>query len=209
MQNPDHKVDLYLEEGCGRCALYQTPNCKVRRWTAELNEVRRIILDCGLEEAYKWSQPCYMYKKSNILLVAAMKEYVVVAFFKGTLLADPQGILVSPGPDSQSIRQLRFTRVQEILEMESILKAYIFEALEVEKMGLKVEFRKTPASVPSELLDKFEEMPGLKSAFEALTPGRQRGYMLYFSQAKQSKTREARIEKYLGEIFKGKGLHDR
>jgi len=205
----NHKVDLFLEEGCGRCSLYRTPQCKVHRWTEELEQLRRIVLECGLEETFKWSQPCYVYQKKNILLLAALKDYAAMAFFKGALLADPKGILVAPGPNSQAARQLRFTTVKDILEVEPILKAYIFEAIEVEKLGLKVEFKKAPESLPEELQNTFEEIPGLRSAFEALTPGRQRGYILYFSQAKQSKTREARIEKYVEKIFNGKGMHDR
>ncbi len=204
----NHKVDLYLEEGCGRCSLYRTPHCKVHHWPEELRELRRIVLECGLEEAYKWSQPCYLFQKKNILLITALKEHAAIAFFKGALLADPRGILLAPGPNSQSARQLRFTRVKDILEMEPVLKAYIYEAIEVEKMGLKVDFKKNPESMPEELRNTFEEIPGLKAAFEALTPGRQRGYMLYFSQAKQSKTRRDRIEKYLKKIFQGKGMHD-
>ena len=205
----DLKVDLYLEEGCGRCPLYRTPQCKVHSWTKELNELRRIVLECGLDEQFKWSQPCYVYQRSNILLITAFKEYAAISFFKGVLLADPGRLLIPPGPNSQSARQLRFTNVKDIIKRESVLKAYIHEAVEVEKMGLKVIFRKEPESVPAELRKKFDEVPGLKTAFEALSPGRQRGYILYFSQAKQPKTRESRIEKSMDRIFNGKGVNDR
>lgn len=205
----NHKVDLYLEEGCGRCSLYRTPQCKVHNWTEELKHLRRIVLECGLDEEYKWSQPCYMYQKRNILLITAFRGFASIAFFKGALMADPDGILVAPGANSQSARQLRFTDVKRIIEMEPVIKAYIYEAIEVEKMGMKVNFKKKPASIPEELQKKFDEIPELKSAFESLTPGRQRGYILHFSQPKQSKTRESRIEKSLVKIFNGKGINDR
>ena len=204
----NHQVDLYLEEGCGRCSFYRTPQCKVHSWVDELRQLRRIVLECGLAEEFKWSQPCYMYQKSNVLFVVALKNYAVISFIKGALLADPHGILVAPGENSQSVRYARFTSVKEILEVEAIIKAYIYEAIEVEKLGLKLEFKRDPEPVPEELLSKFAEVPELKSAFEALSPGRQRGYILYFSQAKQSKTREARIEKYMAKIFNGKGIND-
>lgn len=202
------KVDLYLEEGCGRCTYYRTPQCKVHNWSEELKELRRIVLECGLDETYKWSQPCYVYQKSNVLLLAALKEFAAISFFKGALMADPDGILAAPGPNSQSVRQLRFKNLKEILKKESVLKAYIFEAIEIERLGLKVQFKRKPGSIPEELQKKFVEFPALKSAFETLTPGRQRGYILHFSQAKQSKTRESRIEKSMERIFKGKGIND-
>jgi uncharacterized protein YdeI (YjbR/CyaY-like superfamily) len=142
-------------------------------------------------------------------MVTAFKEYAALAFFKGALLADPDGILVAPGAHSQAVRQVRFTDIREIIELESVLKAYIYEAIEIEKMGLKVVFEKQPGLIPAELQNKFDEFPELKTAFEALTPGRKRGYLLYFSQAKQSSTRNSRIEKYMEKIFSGKGIHDR
>jgi uncharacterized protein YdeI (YjbR/CyaY-like superfamily) len=205
----NNHVDLYLEEGCGRCPLYRTPQCKVHNWPEELKQLRRIVLECGLEEAYKWSQPCYVFQKSNVLLVTALKDYAALAFFKGALLADPKKILIAPGPNSRSARQIRFTGVKQIIEMEPVLKAYIYEAVEVEKLGLKVNYKNESAPLPDELQKKFNELPELRSAFEALTPGRQRGYLLHFSQPKQPKTRESRIEKCMVAIFNGKGLHDR
>lgn len=205
----NEKVDIYLEEGCGRCSLYRTLQCKVHTWTEELKQLRRIVLDCGLHEGFKWSQPCYQYQKSNILIVTAFKEYAALAFFKGALLGDPDGILVAPGENSQSARQIRFTNTKDIIEMEPILRAYIYEAIEVEKAGLKVDFKKKPDPLPEELLSKFDEMPALKHAFEALTPGCQRGYILHFSQAKQSNTRVSRIEKHIEKILNNKGINDR
>ena len=142
-------------------------------------------------------------------MVTAFKEYAALAFFKGALLADPNGILASPGANSQAVRQVRFTDMKDIIEMESVLKAYIYEAIEIEKMGLKVDFRKKPESIPEELQNKFDELPALKTAFEALTPGRKRGYILYFSQAKQSTTRDSRIERSIEKILSGKGINDR
>ncbi len=202
------KVDVYLKEGCGRCSYYQTPECKVHNWTDELIQLRRIVLDCGLHEEFKWSNPCYTYQKSNILMVTALKEHAVLAFFKGTLLKDPENILVSPGESSQASRQFRFADVKEILKLEPIIKSYIFEAIEVEKSGLKVDFKKAPEQMPEELKQILDNNPHFKTAFESLTPGRQRGYILHFSQPKQSKTRVARIEKLIPQILQGKGIHD-
>jgi uncharacterized protein YdeI (YjbR/CyaY-like superfamily) len=203
------KVDTYLSEGCGRCNLYRTPQCKVNTWIKELKQLREIVLECGLHEEFKWSQPCYTFQNNNLLLVTAFKEYAALAFFKGVLLKDPKGILVAPGKSSQSVRQVRLTNSKDIIEMESILKAYIFEAIEVEKNGLKVEFKKNPEPVPQELQKKFDDDPAFKTAFKALTPGRQRGYILHFSAPKQSKTREARIEKCIEQILIGKGFNER
>ncbi|MEE8429252.1 MAG: YdeI/OmpD-associated family protein [Gammaproteobacteria bacterium] len=202
------KVDTYLAEGCGRCSLVNTPQCKVNTWPEELKELRRIILDCGLTEELKWSQPCYTYQKSNVVLMGAFKEYSALSFFKGALLKDVNSILQKPGENSQAARQIRFTDVQAIVEMEPILKAYIHEAIEVEKAGLKVDFKKKEHSIPEELQNTFDESPAFKTAFEALTPGRQRGYILHFSAAKQSKTRASRIEKYMPRIFDGIGFWD-
>jgi len=168
-----------------------------------------IVLDCLLDEELKWGVPCYTYEKSNIVLIHVFKEYCALLFFKGALLQDEQGILVQQTDNVQGGRQIRFTNVHEIVEMEPILKAYIFEAIEVEKAGLEVNFKKTTEfNVPEELQQKFDKNPALKTAFEALTPGRQRGYILYFSDPKQSKTREARIEKYTEQILNGKGFND-
>ncbi len=203
------KVDIYLSEGCGRCPLVGTPQCKVKKWQEELEQLRKIILDCGLVEELKWSQPCYTFQKTNIVLISALKANCVLGFFKGALLKDSNNILTAPGENSQSARIIPFTNVRKIVEMKPILKTYIFEAIEVEKAGLKVKFKKNPEPVPAELQKKLDDDPVLKTAFNALTPGRQRGYILYFSAPKQSKTREARIEKYRQQILNGEGLNDK
>lgn len=203
------KVDNYLAEGCGRCAFVGTPQCKVNTWREELVRLRTIVLSSGLTEELKWSQPCYTFQNSNILMVTAFREYAVISFFKGALLKDEAGILHKPGENSQATRMIRVTSVGEIEKLEPQIKAYIFEALEVEKAGLKVDFKaKTKLVYPEELQSIFNEMPALKTAFEELTPGRQRGYLLYFSQPKQSLTRESRIKKYIPQILGGKGLND-
>lgn len=182
---------------------------KAKKWQAEIEHLRRIVLDCQLTEELKWGVPCYSLQKNNIVLIHVFKDYCAFLFFKGALLSDLEGILVTQTENVQSARQIRFTDAQEILEMEAVLKIYIFEAIEVEKAGVKVDFKKTTEfNMPEEFLRKLEQNPGLMTAFEALTPGRQRGYLLYFSAAKQSKTRDSRIEKYTQQILEGKGLDD-
>lgn len=201
-------VDLYLDEGCGRCSHYQTPECKVHTWHKELVQLRRIVLDCGLQEEFKWSQPCYTYKGKNVLLVTAFVDYACISFFKGSLIEDSQNLLTAPGKSSQAARQLRFTDFKKISEQEDTIRAYVFQAVEIEKAGLKVKFEKNHEAVPDELRDKLENDESFRAAFNALTPGRQRGYILHFSQAKQSATRTARIEKYTPHILRGEGIHD-
>ncbi|UHH07333.1 YdeI family protein [Bacillus subtilis] len=182
---------------------------KAKKWKEEFEKLRTIILDCELTEDFKWSHPCYTYHNKNIVLIHGFKEYCALLFHKGALLQDTDGILIQQTENVQAARQIRFTNVQEINEIENILKAYIHEAIEVEKAGLKVEVNKNiELNIPEELQKKFDEIPALKIAFEALTPGRQRAYTLYFSQAKQSKTRESRVEKYVQKILDGKGLKD-
>ncbi|MBL0388268.1 YdeI family protein [Tumebacillus sp. ITR2] len=182
---------------------------KAKTWKAEYEKLRSIVLDCGLAEDFKWMHPCYTVDKKNVVLIHGFKEYCALLFHKGALLQDPNGILIQQTENVQAARQIRFTDVQEIVEMETILKAYILEAIEVEKSGLEVEYKKnTEYSIPEELQNKFDALPALKTAFEALTPGRQRAYLLHFSEPKQSKTRESRVEKYMQKIFDGKGLHD-
>ncbi|MGX8234721.1 YdeI/OmpD-associated family protein [Bacillus subtilis] len=182
---------------------------KVKKWKEEFEKLRTIILDCELTEDFKWMHPCYTYHNKNIVLVHGFKEYCALLFHKGALLQDTDGVLIQQTENVQAARQIRFTNVQEINELENILKAYIHEAIEVEKAGLKVEVNKNiELNIPEELQKKFDEIPALKTAFEALTPGRQRAYTLYFSQAKQSKTRESRVEKYVQKILDGKGLKD-
>ena len=182
---------------------------KAKKWQEELEKLRTIILSCGLTEELKWGNPCYTYENSNIVLIHAFKEYCAVLFFKGALLKDPKKILIQQTENVQSARQARFTSVKEITGKQAILKAYIYEAIEVEKAGLKVPLKKTAAfTVAEEFQKKLDTMPSLKAAFSALTPGRQRGYLLHFSSAKQAKTREARIDKNIPRILKGKGLED-
>jgi uncharacterized protein YdeI (YjbR/CyaY-like superfamily) len=182
---------------------------KAEKWDKELEKLRMILLDCGLTEELKWGVPCYTFQKSNIVLVHVFKEYCALLFFKGTLLNDVNGILIQQTENVQAARQIRFTNVREIGKMETILKAYIHEAIEVEKAGLKVDFKKTTEFIiPEEFQNKLDKSPALKTAFDALTPGWQRGYILYFSQPKQSKTRESRVEKCMKQILKGKGLNE-
>jgi uncharacterized protein YdeI (YjbR/CyaY-like superfamily) len=180
-----------------------------KKWQKEFEKLRTIILDCGLDEELKWGKPCYMLEKSNIVLIHGFKEYCALLFFKGALLHDPHGILIQQTENVQAGRQIRFTNVGEITKQEPFLKEYINEAIEVEKAGLEVTFKKnTDFIVPEEFQIKLNEIPALKSAFEALTPGRQRAYILYFSEPKQSKTRTSRVEKYMQQILDGKGLND-
>ena len=182
---------------------------KAEQWHEEYEKLRMIVLECGLDEEFKWMHPCYTFEKSNILIIHGFKEYCAILFVKGALLNDPNGILIQQTENVQAARQIRFTNVQEIVEMEPILKAYILEAIEVEKAGLKVNYKSAAEySMPEEFINKLEEVPGLQDAFEALTPGRQKGYLFYFSAPKLSKTREARVEKYIPQILNGKGLND-
>lgn len=179
------------------------------QWRAEMAKLRRIILDCGLTEELKWSKPCYAFQGGNVVVIQPFKAYCALLFFKGTLLKDPKGILVKTGPNTRVGRQIRFTDVREIAKLEPVLKAYINQAIEVEKAGLKVELKDDEGIViPEEFQKKLREDAALKTAFEALTPGRQRGYIFYFSQPKQSQTREARIEKCIPLIFDRMGLFD-
>jgi uncharacterized protein YdeI (YjbR/CyaY-like superfamily) len=196
MSRMNPKVDVFLS--------------KAQQWREEFKKLRMIILDCGLTEELKWGVPCYTFEKSNIVLIHGFKEYCAILFVKGALLKDAEGILVTQTENAQAARQIRFTSVREIVEMEPVLKAYVHEAIEVEKAGLKVDFKKTSEyTIPEEFQRKLDEIPVLKAAFEALTPGRQRAYILYFSQPKQSKTRLSRVERYMPRILDGKGLNDR
>jgi uncharacterized protein YdeI (YjbR/CyaY-like superfamily) len=182
---------------------------KAKKWQEEIRKLRMIVLDCGLTEELKWGVPCYTLEKKNIVLIHVFKEYCALLFFKGALLNDDKGILIQQTENVQAARQIRFTNVKEIVKMERTVKAYIHEATEVEKAGLKVDLKKTEEfKTPDEFQNKLNEMPALKNAFEALTPGRQRAYKLYFSAPKQSKTRETRVEKCMQQILDGKGLND-
>jgi uncharacterized protein YdeI (YjbR/CyaY-like superfamily) len=195
MNEMNPKVDFYFN--------------KAKNWESEIRQLRLITLSCGLTEELKWGCPCYTYQKSNIVLIHVFKEYCALLFFKGSLLNDPEKILIQQTKNVQVARQIRFTSVQEIVKMKTILKTYIYEAIEVEKAGLKVILKKTTEfTMPEEFKNKLNKTPALKKAFLALTPGRQRAYLLYFSAPKQSKTRESRIEKSAPQILKGKGLNE-
>jgi uncharacterized protein YdeI (YjbR/CyaY-like superfamily) len=187
---------------------------KAKKWQDEIIKLRTILFDpiakgCSLTEELKWGCPCYTFQKNNIVLIHVFKDYCAILFFKGALLKDHDGILIQQTENVQAARQMRFTNIREIIKLERTIKAYIYEALEVEKLGLKVELKKTAEyNIPKEFQNKLNKLTTLKTAFYALTPGRQRGYLLYFSQAKQSKTRELRIEKCIQKILDGKGLND-
>ena len=182
---------------------------KEKKWQKEIEQLRIIVLDCGLEEELKWGCPCYTFQESNIVLIHVFKEYCALLFFKGALLNDADDILIRQTENVQSARQIRFTNVREIAKMEKILKAYIYEAIEVERAGLKVKLKKTADfKIPEEFQKKLDAIPALKTAFDALTPGRQRAYIFYFSAPKQSKTRKSRVEKCMQQILNGKGLND-
>ena len=189
------KVDFYFK--------------KASKWQDEFEKLRMIILDCQLTEELKWGCPCYTFQAGNIVLIHGFKEYCALLFFKGDLLKDANGILIQQTENVQAGRQIRFTHISEIVKLEPILKAYIYEAIEVEKAGLKVNFKKTAAfTIPEEFQKTLDKNNDLKIAFDALTPGRQRAYLFYFSAPKQSKTREARVEKSIQQILNGKGLTD-
>jgi uncharacterized protein YdeI (YjbR/CyaY-like superfamily) len=192
MKKMNPKVDGYLR--------------KAKKWQEEMTKLRRISLDSGLTEELKWGKPCYTFQTSNIVIIQGFKEFCALLFCKGALLKDPNGILKKFG--WQAARRIPFSNVREIVEMEPILKVYIHEAIEAEKAGLKVDYKKNPEPIPEELQNKLDEIPALKTAFDALTPGRQRGYILYFSGAKQSKTRASRVKKCMPQILKGKGLNE-
>lgn len=194
MKETNPKVDAYLR--------------KAERWQDEMKRLRTIVLDCGLTEEFKWRQPCYMSGNRIVLLISAFKGYCALAFFKGVLLKDRDGILVAPGENSQAMRQIRFTDVRGIVEMEPVLKRYVREAIAVEEAGLKVK-KHTELAIPEELQKRLDENRALKTAFAALTPGRRRAYVLHFSAAKQAKTRESRVERWTQHILDGKGMNDR
>jgi uncharacterized protein YdeI (YjbR/CyaY-like superfamily) len=192
MMNP--KVDWFFKKG---------------QWQEEFEKLRTIVLDCGLTEELKWGCPCYTFQKRNIVLMHGFKDYCALLFFKGALLQDAKGILIQQTENVQAARQIRFTRLREIIKLKTVVQAYIKEAIEVERAGVKVNLKKTAEfKLPAEFKKKLAESAALKRAFNALTPGRQRGYLLYFSSPKQSKTREARVEKSVPQILEGKGLND-
>lgn len=195
MKDTNPKVDFYFDNDA--------------KWQKEIVKLRSIILDCGLTEKLKWGVPCYMYQTKNIVLIHKFKEYCAILFFKGALLKDPHKILIQQSEQVQAARQARFTNAKEIDQQKKILKEYIYEAISVEEAGLQIKYKKTNAyPIPEELQEQFDKDPSLKKAFKELTPGRQRGYLLFFASAKQSKTRTSRIEKNKQHIFNGKGLND-
>ena len=203
------QVDQYLVAGCGRCELHGTPQCKVNDWRDHLQLLRDVVLSFDMSEELKWGQPCYTYERANVLLIYALKDHCGIGFFKGTLLDDQHKLLVAPGKSSQAARRLQFTRVADIVENEDAIRFYISQAIEVERAGHKVEFKQVPEPMPEELTERLLVDEELRVAFEALTPGRRRGYILHFSSAKQSQTRKARIEKCRPKILAGKGMQDR
>ena len=202
------QVDKYLLDGCMRCKYGGTSQCKVNNWREELETLRQIVLETGLKEEIKWGVPVYTHNGKNVLSVAALKDFATIGFFKGVLLTDSNKILRQQG-NLQSDRIVTFTKTSEIKKIEKVLKSYIKEAINIEEQGKKVEFKKNPEPIPEELFQVFEQDPAFKKAFYALTPGRQRGYIIHFSQPKQSQTRIGRIEKYKQQILDGVGLNDK
>jgi len=202
-------ADIFFTDGCGRCSLGGTPACKVHLWEKELEMMREILLGCNLQEERKWGVPCYTYQNKNIALLGAFKEYCAISFFKGSLLEDAAGVLSKPGENSQAARLFRFTGLQKIEEMQALITSYVFEAIEIEKAGIKVAFKKIEEhAIPEEFQRQLDTMPALKAAFHALTPGRQRAYLLHFSGAKQAATRASRIEKCIPRILEGRGFNE-
>jgi len=208
MAQPNTQVDQFLLEGCMRCPKGATPDCKVHRWTDILEFLRQLLLDTELQEERKWGVPTYTLNGKNVVILGVFKESCVLSFLKGGLLEDPYQILERPGPNSQEGRFIRFTHLSQAQEIESKIKEYLLQAIEVERSGKKSNSKPAMPLLPEELHQKFAEHPGLESAFFALTPGRQRGYVIHFSEAKQSITRLNRIEKYLSKIRAGKGMMD-
>ena len=195
MTEADPKVEAFFAEA--------------KRWREELSALREILLGCPVTEEFKWRSPCYTFQGGNVATVWGLKDACTLSFFKGVLLKDPAGILVAPGENSRSVRVAKFTDLTDIVDATDTIRSYVDEAVEVEKVGLKVELRADDFELPAELTDRLDADPALQAAFEALTPGRRRGYALYFSQPKQSRTRTARIDKSAARILEGKGLHDR
>jgi len=192
-----------------RCKLGGTPKCKVHNWRAELEALRQLVLECNLDEEVKWGVPCYTFENKNIVMISALKEYCCLSFLKGVLIEDHLNLLTKPGENSQVARYIKFTSVQQILDQWELLKSYIQQAIAIEKTGQKVALKKNPEPIPDELQERFLEDPSLEKAFWALTPGRQRGYIIYFNQPKQAASRFNRIDKCKPKIINGEGLHDK
>jgi uncharacterized protein YdeI (YjbR/CyaY-like superfamily) len=201
-------IDQYLTEGCGRCKYFQTAQCKVHRWSEELLILRSIVLHAGLSEELKWSMPCYTIDGKNILIIAAFKDYCSLSFFKGALIKDTKQLFAIPSENTNSARQFKFTNSKQIIKYEKVILQYIKEAILIEQSGEKILKPKSQKEIITELKQEFEDNPELESAFYKLTPGRQRGYLIYFSDAKQTATRTSRIQKYITKILDGKGFHD-
>jgi len=201
-------IDQYLTEGCGRCKYFQTAQCKVHRWSEELLILRSIVLHAGLMEELKWSMPCYTNDGKNILIIAAFKDYCSLSFFKGVLITDTKKLFATPSENSNSARQFKFTDTKQIIKYEKVILQYIKEAVVIEQSGAKIPRPESAKELVAELKHEFKNNPELESAFYKLTPGRQRGYLIYFSDAKQSATRTSRIQKYINKILDGKGFHD-
>ncbi|MCE2790572.1 MAG: DUF1801 domain-containing protein [Saprospiraceae bacterium] len=202
-------IDVFFTSGCGRCGHFDTPQCKVHNWRECLLFLRDIVLSVGLEEQVKWGFPCYTLDNKNVVMLGALKDYCNIAFFKGALLENSHGLLIKAGENSQSAMQIRFTHIDQIAHAEGAIRDYIKQAVAVEKSVIKVAFPQKEALVfPQELLTAFASHQELEKAFHALTPGRQRGYILFFTGAKQSATRVSRIQKVTQDILKGKGMHD-
>lgn len=202
-------VDLYLAEGCGRCARYQTSECSTQFWKEELKLLRKLALGAGLREELKWKHPCYTLEGKNIVLLGAFRERCAMTFFKGSIMSDPAQVLEFQGENSRVAKTFYVTSLDRLKQFESTLATYIQEAIELEKSGAVVPKSESgDQPIPEELAAKFDELPEFREAFYRLTPGRQRGYLIHFSQPKQSKTREARIEKSIDDIMVGKGFHD-
>ena len=204
----DQSISEFFSIGCGRCSLVGTPQCKVMTWNEELHVIRDIILTTGITEERKWGVPCYTDNGKNIILLSALKDAATLSFLKGSLIDDVHGMLIAPGKNSQSARYMKFTSIEEINTTKPIIVKYIEQALEIERNGKKVEFQKEDDPIPDELTEAFEENPLLKTAFYALTPGRRRGYLLHFNQAKQSATKISRINANMKKIMSGKGFNE-
>lgn len=202
-------IQEYLINGCKRCELGGTPQCKIHRWVACIELIRPMLTAQGLKEEVKWGAPCYTFEGKNVAMISALKDACVLGFFKGTLIKDPENLLKSPGPNSHEARQFKFTSLEEIESTHAYILACIKQAIEIERKGLTVNKEAVPEAMPPELIDCFADDSELQAAFETLTPGRKRGYLIHFNQAKQSDTRLRRIEKWRPHILKGKGMHDR
>lgn len=201
-------VDAYLAEGCGRCERYQTPSCKVHLWTEPMVALREVLAESALVETTKWGAPCYTLDGKNVAMLTALNHYCAISFFKGSLLDDPEGMLVPPGPHSQAARLLKFTSIEQVRDQRAMAVEFVAQAIEVERSGRRVEFR-SDEPVPDELRAVFDADPAVGAAFEQLTPGRRRSYVLHVSSAKQAKTRASRAERCIEKILAGKGFNER